>query len=108
MVQKVSVMWAEKINFENMNAIVWLWGYLSEILDEKNANPASLESGVLQAKLQHALCVLEVCATHSEKSDFDHHGWRVAKLYARKVQAKLDRGLIHWKDGKFGWLQLVS
>ena len=91
-------MWAEKINFESMNAIIWLWGYLSEILDEKNANPASLESGVLQANLQHALCVLEVCATHSEKNDFDHHGWRVAKLYARKVQAKLDRGLIGWKD----------
>ena len=90
--------WAEKVNFDSMNAIVWLWGYLSEILAAKTSNEVPMEAGVLDAKLQHALCVLEVCASHSEKTDFDTHGWRVAKLYAHKVQAQLDRGLVSWLD----------
>ena len=50
------------------------------------------------AKLQHALCVLEVCASHSDKTDFNTHGWKIAKLYAQKVQAQLDRGLVCWSD----------
>ena len=80
--RKCPVLWAEKVNHENMNAIVWLWGYLSEILDAKTAvvGAPPLESGVLEAKLQHALCVLEVCASHSEKTYFDNQGWKIAKL----------------------------
>ena len=70
--RKCPVLWAGKVNHENMNAIVWLWGYLSEILDAKTAGAGvpPLEPGVLEAKLQHALCVLEVCASHSEKNRF--------------------------------------
>ena len=98
--RKCPVLWAEKVNHENMNAIVWLWGYLSEILDTKTAGAdvPPLGPGVLEAKLQHALCVLEVCASHSEKTDFDNQGWKIAKLYAKKVQAQLDRGLVNWTD----------
>ena len=96
--RKCPVLWAEKVNFDSMNAIVWLWGYLSEILAEKSSTEGPMEAGVLDAKLQHALCVLEVCASHSEKTDFDTHGWRVAKLYAHKVQAQLERGLVDWLD----------
>ena len=96
--RKCPVLWAEKLTFDSMNAVSWLWGYLSEILEAKSSNATSLEGGVLEAKLQHALCVLEVCATHSEKTDFDNQGWRIAKLYAHKVQAQLDRGLVSWSD----------
>ena len=96
--KKCPVLWAEKVNFESMNAIVWLWGYFSELLETRTTNPTSLDGGVLEAKLQHALCVLEVCATHSEKTDFDSQGWRIARLYAHKVQAQLDRGLVTWTD----------
>ena len=81
-----------------MNAVAWLWGFLSEILEAKRSNAASLEGGFLEAKLQHGLCVLEVCATHSEKTDFDTQGWKIARLYAHKVQAQLDRGLVTWAD----------
>jgi hypothetical protein len=96
--RKCPVLWAEKVNFDNMNAIVWLWGYLSEILAARTTNDVPLEAGVLEAKLQHALSVLEVCASHSEKTDFDTQGWKVAKLYGHKVQAQLDRGLVSWLD----------
>ena len=96
--RKCPVLWAEKVNHDSMNAIVWLWGYLSEILAAKTDNALTLDAGVLEAKLQHALCVLEVCATHSEKTDFDTQGWKIARLYARKVQAQLDRDLVSWSD----------
>ena len=42
--------------------------------------------------------MLEVCASHSEKTDYDGHGWKIARLYARKIQAQLDRGLVTWTD----------
>ena len=96
--RKCPVLWAEKVSHESMNVVVWIWGYLSEILSSQSGGAPSMEPGVLEAKLQHALCVLEVCATHSEKTDFDHHGWKIARLYARKVQAQLDRGLVKWSD----------
>ena len=96
--RKCPVLWAEKVAFDSTNAIVWLWGYLSELLDSRTNNPAALVHGVLEAKLQHALCVLEVCATHSEKTDFDSQGWKIARLYAHKVQAQLDRGLVTWES----------
>ena len=96
--RKCPVLWAEKLTFENMNSVAWLWGYISEILEAKRSNADSLQGGVLEAKLQHVLCVLEVCATHSEKTDFDTQGWKIARLYAHKVQAQLDRGLVTWAD----------
>ena len=96
--RKCPVLWAEKVSHDGMNAILWLWAFLAEMLEEHKTNQHHVDSGLLEAKLQHALCVLEVCASHSEKTDFDTHGWKIAKLYAHKVQAQLDRGLVCWSD----------
>ena len=90
------MLWAEKIAHDNMNIVVWVWAYLAEIL--ASLNDDSTDQTELAAKLQHLLCVLQVCASHSEKNDFEHQGWKVARLYARKVQAQLDRGLVGWQD----------
>ena len=92
------VLWAEKINLDNMNVVVWVWAYLAEILAAVGGTDSDLTNEELQAKLQHLLCVLQVCASHSEKTDFDHQGWKIARLYAKKVQAQLDRGLVSWSD----------
>jgi hypothetical protein len=92
------VLWAEKINLENMNIVVWVWAYLAEILAAVAGNTSELTNEELQAKLQHVLCVLQVCASHSEKTDFDNQGWKIARLYAKKVQAQLDRGIVRWSD----------
>ena len=96
--RKCPVLWAEKVSHDGMNAIIWLWAFLAEILEEQKSDQHQADSGLLKAKLQHALCVLEVCASHSEKTDFDSHGWKISKLYAHKVQAQLDRGLVGWSD----------
>ena len=99
-VKKCPVLWADKVKSENMNVVVWMWGYLSEILATRTGSSPELEPGELEARLQHVLCVLEVCASHSDMSDFDHQGWKIARLYAKKVQAQLDRGLVTWDDFK--------
>ena len=54
--RKCPVMWAEKLTFDNMNAVACLWGFMSEILEARSSNAASLEGGVLEAKLS-MLCV---------------------------------------------------
>ena len=78
---------------------MWLFGFgLAEILAAVSGTHSDLTNEELQAKLQHLLCVLQVCASHSEKTDFDHQGWKIARLYAKKVQAQLDRGLVSWSD----------
>ena len=97
-VKKCPVMWADKIKSDNMNIVVWLWGCLSEILASRTGTHPELGPGELEARLQHILCTLEVCASHSDLTDFDHHGWKIARLYAKKVQAQLDRGLVSWED----------
>ena len=96
--RRCPVLWAEKINHDSMNIVVWVWAYLAEILSAISGGTSELDQGELQARLQHLLCVLQVCASHSEKNDFDHQGWKVARLYAKKVQAQLDRSLVVWSD----------
>ena len=96
--RKCPVLWADKVNSDSMNIVIWMLGYLSEVLASRNGSLPELKPGDLEAKLQHVLCVLQVCASHSEKSDFDHQAWKIARLYARKVQAQLDQGLSTWSD----------
>ena len=87
------MLWADKLNAESMNIVVWMWAYIAEILTSLQGQGQEIQHGDLVAKLQHALCVLQVCASHSERTDFDHQAWKIARLYAKKVQSQLDNGL---------------
>ena len=42
--------------------------------------------------MQHFLNVLEVALQPGNSPDFDNQAWKVARLYAEKVQQKVDRG----------------
>ena len=96
--KKCPVLWADKVSADSMNIVIWMWAYLSEILASRLGSATELKPGELEAQLQHALCVLQVCASHSEKTDFDHQAWKIARLYAKKVQSQLDHGLATWSD----------
>ena len=90
------VTYAEKLKYEDMNLPIWIWAYISEILSSRTGLSPDLPRGELESRLQHLLCVLQIALIHSEKTDFNSHGWTIAGIYAKRVQQKLDRGLDTW------------
>ena len=53
--------------------------------------------------MQHFLNVLEIALQPSSSSEFEGHSWRIARLYAEKIQNKVDRGENWIKfDEKYG------
>ena len=94
------VAYAEKIKYEDINLPLWTWACVSEILASRTGLAPSMQSGELDARLQHLLCVLQVALVNSEKTDFNTKGWSIASTYAKRVQQKLDRGLEDWCDFK--------
>ena len=53
--------------------------------------------------MQHFLNVLEIALQSSNPAEFEGHSWRIARLYAEKIQNKVDRGETWTKfDDKYG------
>ena len=86
------VSWTSKITSDKLNMGLWCWSYMAELLATRTGQADPLPSGELEARMQHFLNVLEVALQPSAPTDFDNHGWKVARLYAEKVQHKVERG----------------
>ena len=90
------VSWTDKITSEQLNPIVWSWAYVQDLLCARSGQAPALESGELEARLQHFLNVMEVTLQTSSKTDYMGDSWKVARLYHTKVQAKVDQGATSW------------
>ena len=86
------VSWTNKITTDKLNMGLWCWAFVSELLATRTGQAPPLQHGELEARLQHFLNVLEIALQPGNSSDFDNHAWRVARLYAEKVQQKVERG----------------
>ena len=86
------VAWTSKVTSDKLNMGLWCWGYVAELLASRTGQTQSLQPGELETKLQHFLNLLEMALQPSNPAEFDSHSWRVARLYAEKVQQKIDRG----------------
>ena len=86
------VSWTSKVTSDKLNMGLWSWAYIAELLASRSGQAPSLQHGELEARLQHYLNVMEIALQPGNSSDFDNHAWKVAKLYAEKVQQKVDRG----------------
>ena len=86
------VAWTSKVTSDKLNMGLWCWGYVAELLASRTGQTPSLQPGELEARMQHFLNVLEIALQPSNPAEFDGHSWRVARLYAEKVQHKIDRG----------------
>ena len=97
------VAWTSKVTSDKLNLGLWSWAYMSQLLATRTGQAPSLGQGVLEAKMQHFLNVLEIALQPSNSTEFDAHSWHVARLYAEKIQNKVDRGDT-WKkfDEKYG------
>ena len=90
------VSWTVKITSEQLNPIIWSWGYIAELLASRTGQAEDLPAGELEARLQHYLNVLEVTLQTSNKTDYMGDSWKVGRLYHTKVQAKVDQGTTTW------------
>ena len=95
------VNWTNKVNESNINLVLWAWSYVAEILATRTGMAPNLETGELEARLQHFCHVLEITMQTSNLAEFCGDSWAVARLYDRKVQQKVDTRL-------FSWVQLSS
>ena len=86
------VSWTSKITSDKLNMGLWCWAFISELLATRTGQAPTLQHGELEARLKHFLNVLEIALQPSSSSEFDTHAWRVARLYAEKVQQKVERG----------------
>ena len=86
------VSWTNKITSDKLNLGLWSWSFISELLATRTGQAPSLQHGELEARMRHFLNVLEIALQPGSSSDFDNHAWRVARLYAEKVQQKVERG----------------
>ena len=97
------VAWTPKVTSDKLNLGLWCWSYMAQLLATRTGQAPSLGQGVLEAKMQHFLNVLEIALQPSNPTEFDGHSWRVARLYAEKIQNKIDRGETWVKfDEKYG------
>ena len=95
------VSWTKKITSDKVNAVLWAWAFVSELLATRTGQAPNLVAGELEARLQHFCNVMEITLQSSSISDFSGDGWNVARLYDQKVQQKVD-------SKQFSWLQLAA
>ena len=86
------VHWTTKITSDKLNMGLWCWSFIAELLATSTGQASSLPPGELEARMQHFLNVLEIALQPSAPTDFENHAWKVARLYAEKVQHKIERG----------------
>ena len=86
------IAWTTKVTGDKLNMGLWCWSYMAQLLQTRTGQAPSLGQGELEARMQHFLNVLEIALQPSNPTEFDGHSWRVARLYADKIQHKVDRG----------------
>ena len=86
------VAWTSKVTSDKLNMGLWCWAYVSELLATRTGVAPDLAPGELEARMQHFLNVIEIALQPSNVKEFDSQSWKVARLYAEKVQQKVDKG----------------
>ena len=90
------VEYAKKVKADNCNIILYVWGYLAQILASKQGTISAMSEHELVGRLQHLLHVLELCAMQSASTDFNSSAWLCARNYSDRVFQDLDSGATSW------------
>ena len=86
------VAWTSKVTSDKLNMGLWCWASVAELLASRTGLAPALAPGELEARMQHLLNVLEIALQPSNPTEYDGQSWKVARLYAEKVQQKVDKG----------------
>ena len=91
-----SVEYARKAKADNCNLVLYVWGFVAQILAAKQAQISPMSEQEQVGRLQHLLHVLELCAMQSSNSDFNSPAWLCARNYSDRVFQDLDSGATAW------------
>ena len=92
------VEYAKSATAKNINLAMFMYGAISELHSSRIGITAPLDPGVLEAKLQHLMNVINVTCMNASPTDFKPVGWSVGRTYHNLVQAKIDSGRESWID----------
>ena len=90
------VEYAKKAKSDNCNLVLYVWGYVAQILASKQGLLSPMSEQEQLGRLQHLLHVLELCAMQSSSTDFNLPAWLCAKNYSDRVFQDLDSGATSW------------
>ena len=92
------VEYAKKAKPENCNLVLYVWGYVAQILASKQGLISAMPEQEQIGRLQHLLHVLELCAMQSSPTDFNSSAWLCARNYSDRVYQDLDIGATSWSQ----------
>ena len=90
------VEYAKKIKPDNCNLVLYIWGYVAQLLLSRQGHVTGMSDQEQNGRLQHLLHMLELCATQSSSTDFNSQPWLCAKNYSERVFHDLDAGATSW------------
>ena len=93
-----TVEYAKKAKPENCNLVLYVWGYLAQILAAKQGQISPMHEQEQIGRLQHLLHVMELCAMQSTSTDFNSQAWLCARNYSDRVFQDLDTGATNWSQ----------
>ena len=89
---------SRSITSKNVDFSMFMYGAIKEIHSARIGTAPPLESGLLEAKLQHLLNVIHVTCLNMNSTDFKPVAWSVGRTYHYLVQSKVDSGRESWLD----------
>ena len=93
-----SVDYAKKAKPDNCNLVLYVWGFVAQILASKQGQISSMTEQEQIGRLQHLLHILELCAMQSSALDFNSAAWLCARNYSERVYQDLDSGATSWSQ----------
>ena len=90
------VEYAKKAKSDNCNLVLYVWGYVAQILAAKQGLASAMSEQEQLGRLQHIMHVLELCAMQSSITDFNSAAWLCARNYSDRVFQDLDSGATTW------------
>ena len=92
------VEFAKKAKADNCNLVLYVWGFIAQILASRQGSISAMSDPEVAGRLQHLLHVLELCAMQSSSTDFNSPAWLCARNYSDRVFQDLDSGATSWSQ----------
>ena len=88
--------YSEKVKTDNANLVMFMFGYINQILASRQGIIAPMSEPELVGRLQHLLHLLELTAMFSTNLDFCPFSWQRARNYNARIFSDLDLGALSW------------
>ena len=90
--------YSAKVTTENSNLVMFVYGYINQILASLQGTISPMSTQELIGRLQHLLHLLELTATYSSNLDYCSYAWQRARNYNARIFSDLDHGILSWSS----------